>query len=78
MKVLLIVLGSLGALYAAFGLVQFVRTLTRTEAGSAYGTANITASVVPVCLGLIVAVACFQYAFRKPKKDKQSVVGPHE
>jgi hypothetical protein len=34
--------------------------------GTAYGGAIIAVSVFPVCLGLIVALACFQRAFRKP------------
>lgn len=67
MKVVLIIIGSLGGLYAIFGIVQLVRTLLETNPGTAYGGSSIAASVVPVCLGLIVCVACFQRSFRKPK-----------
>jgi len=66
MKAVLIVIGSLGALYAAFGIVQFIQTLLESNPGTAYGGANIAASVVPVCLGLIISLVCFQRAFRKP------------
>lgn len=64
---LLITIGSLGGLYALVGIVQFIRTMLTNDPGTAYGTANIAASVVPVCLGLIVCLACFVSAFRKPK-----------
>ena len=67
MKVVLIIIGSLGGLYAVIGIVQFIRTMMTSNPGTAYGGANIAASVLPVCLGLIVCVVCFQKAFRKPK-----------
>jgi hypothetical protein len=67
MKVVLIIIGSLGGLYAIVGSFLFIRTIMTSNAGTAYGGANIAASIVPVCLGLIVCVACFQKAFRKPK-----------
>ena len=67
MKILLIVIGSLAGLYTAAALVQFIYALVSTNAGTAYGTANIAASVVPVCIGLLVCVACFAGAFKKPK-----------
>jgi uncharacterized membrane protein len=67
MKVALIIIGLLGGLYAVFGIVQFIWTMLTSNPGTAYGGANIILSVVPVCLGLIVCVACFQRAFRKPK-----------
>jgi len=67
MKVVLIIIGSLGALYAFFGAVQFISTLLSSNPGTAYGAANIAASVVPVCLGLIVCALCFQRIFRNPK-----------
>jgi hypothetical protein len=66
MKAVLIILGALGGLYAAYGIVQFVRTLSESDLGTALGGANLAASVVPVCLGLIVCLLCFQRAFRKP------------
>ena len=71
MKIVLIVIGSLAGLYTAAALVQFIYALVSTNAGTANGTANIAASVVPVCIGLLVlvlvCVACFAGAFRKPK-----------
>jgi hypothetical protein len=66
-KAVLIILGTLGGVYAVFAIVQLIRTLTEANPGSAYGASRISMTVVPVCLGLIVCVACFQRAFRKPK-----------
>ena len=66
MKAVLIIVGSLGGLYAAFGILQLIRTMMTSNPGTAYGGASIMASVVAVCLGLIVCLACFQRAFRKP------------
>ncbi len=66
MKVFLIIIGSLGGLYAVVGIIQFIRTMMTSDPGTAYGGANIAASIVPVCLGLIVCLFCFQRAFRKP------------
>jgi hypothetical protein len=68
MKIVLIVIGVLAGIYAFFGIIQFVMTLLSSDPASAYGTANIAASVVPVCLGLIVSVACLTHAFKKPKQ----------
>jgi uncharacterized membrane protein len=67
MKVILIIIGSLAGLYTLVGVIQFIRAMLTSDPGTAYGTANIAASVVPVCLGLIVCLACFMGAFRKPK-----------
>ena len=69
MKAVLIVLGSLGALYAAAGIVQLVGVLLHVRAGTTYGGAVIAASVVPVCLGLAVCLFCFQRAFRKRRQS---------
>src|SRR5262245_10548255 len=66
MKATLIIIGSLGGLYAAFGIFQFIRTLMESDPGTTIGGTEIAASVVPVCLGLILCLACFQRAFRKP------------
>ncbi len=66
MKVFLIVIGSLGGLYAAFGIVQFIGGLLESNPATPYGAANLAAGVVPVCLGLILCLVCFQRAFRKP------------
>lgn len=66
MKVVLILVGALGGLYAVAGTIQFIHTLS-TSPGTAYGGANIAASVVPVCLGLIVCLVCFRRAFRRPR-----------
>ncbi len=67
MKAFLIIIGALGGLYAVFGIIQLISTMMTSNPGTAYGGANIAASVVPVCLGLIVCLACFQRAFRRPK-----------
>jgi uncharacterized membrane protein len=67
MKVLLIAIGSLAGIYALFAIIQFIGAIATNDPNSAFGTANIAASVVPVCLGLIVSVACFTAAFKKPK-----------
>jgi hypothetical protein len=66
MKAILIVLGSLGGLYALFGAVQLARNLMETNPATPYGGARIAASVLPPVLGLIVCLACFQRAFRRP------------
>jgi hypothetical protein len=67
MKIVLITIGSLAGLYTAAAIVQFIYSLLTSNPGTAYGTANIAASLVPVCIGLIVCVACFASVFRKPK-----------
>lgn len=66
MKTFLIILGSLGAIYAVFGIVRFLQLLVFSTPVSTYGVASLSASVLPVCIGLIVCLACFQRAFRKP------------
>jgi uncharacterized membrane protein len=66
MKVILIIIGCLGGAYAVVGVVQFIKAMLISDPATAYGTSYIAASVVPVCLGLIVCVLCFQKAFRKP------------
>jgi hypothetical protein len=68
MKVILIIIGSLGALYAVVAILQFARTLMTRDPATAYGSAEIAASVVPICLGLIVSLFCFQRALRKTKE----------
>jgi hypothetical protein len=65
-KVILIVIGSLAALYAAVAIVQLVHTLLATNAENPYEISRLAASVVPVCLGLIVSLICFLKAFGKP------------
>ena len=67
MKAVLIVVGLLGVGLAVFGAVQMIRTMSESDPGSAYGASNIAASVLPVCLGLILCVVCFQRAFRQAK-----------
>ena len=68
MKPVLIIVGSLGGLYAAVAIVQFIRTMTQSNPGTVGGGTNIAASVVPVCLGVIVCAVCFQRAFKAPAK----------
>jgi hypothetical protein len=67
MKVVLFIIGLLGGLYALFGSVQLIRSLLSSDAGSTYGVASISRSLVAVCLGLIVCLACFQRVFRKSR-----------
>jgi hypothetical protein len=67
MKVLLIVVGSIAGLYAVTGVTLFVRALATNNAGTLHGGANIAASLVPPCLGLIVSIVCFQRALRKSR-----------
>ena len=67
MKVVLMIIGSLGGLYAVAGGSLFIRTMITSDPGTAYGGSTIAASVLPLCLGLIVCIACFQKAFQKPK-----------
>ena len=66
MKVLLAIIGIVGGVYAVFGAIQMIRTMTTSNPGTAYGGANIAASLVPVCLGLAICVVCFQRVLRKP------------
>jgi hypothetical protein len=65
MKVVLIVIGSLGGLYALAAIVQFVRELLTANGGTAIGGATVAASIAPVCLGLIICLSCFRAAFGK-------------
>ncbi len=67
MKVLLLIIGFLGGVYASFGVVQMIRTMMASNPTTAYAGANIAASVVPVCLALAICVVCLQRAFRAPK-----------
>ena len=67
MKIILLIIGSLAGLYTLFAVVQLLRNFLASDPGTAYGTMNIAASVVPVCIGLIVCLACFMSVFRKPK-----------
>jgi hypothetical protein len=71
MKILLIIIGSLAGLYAAFGVVQFIGVLLTSNAAAPYWVSQIALGLVSVLLGLIVCLACFQAAFRKPKPPKK-------
>jgi hypothetical protein len=66
-KVILIVIGVLGGIYALIAVVQFVSVLLSSNTTSTYGQTNIVASFVPICIGLAVCIGCLQAAFRKPK-----------
>jgi uncharacterized membrane protein len=66
-KIILIIIGSLAGVYALVGTGQLIWRLLTSDPTTPYGAANIAASVVPVCIGLIVCLACFTSAFRKPK-----------
>jgi hypothetical protein len=67
MKVLLIVIGTLGGLFALSGIFGVYQAASGSPA-TLYGTANVASSVVLVVLGLIVFLFCFQRAFRKPER----------
>jgi uncharacterized membrane protein len=67
MKIVLIVVGALGGIYAIAGIVQLVSVMNTTNPESAYGTSRLAASVVPVAIGLVVCLVCFGTVFSKPK-----------
>lgn len=66
MKIVWIIIGVLGGLFALVGIGQLLKTYVTTNAGTAYGASNMAAAVFPICLGLIACVYGFQKAFRKP------------
>ena len=66
MKGLLIVIGSLAAVYTLFGIIQFIGILSQSNPGTAGGGTHIAAGIVPVCVGALVCIVCFQRALRKP------------
>lgn len=67
MKIVWIIFGTLGGLFAGFGFVQLVKVFKATDATTAYGGANLAAAIFPICLGLIVCAFCMQRAFPKAK-----------
>ena len=69
MKILLIIIGSLAGLYATVAVIRLVYVLVTSDPGSAYGVANIAASLVPPVIGLVVCIVCFQKVLAKPKGD---------
>ena len=66
MKVLLIVVGSVLALYGLFAIIQFIHAIF-TSPATEYGVANLAAAFLPVLLGVGLSVACFHTALRKRK-----------
>lgn len=66
MKLVWIVIGVLGGLFALVGIGQLLKVYMATNAETAYGASNLAAAVFPICLGLIACVYGFQKAFRKP------------
>lgn len=70
MKIVWIIIGALGGLFALVGIGQLVKANTISNPESAYGSANIAAAVFPICLGLIACVYGFQKAFQKPAGGK--------
>jgi len=66
MKIALIIIGTLGGLFALLKVNQLVTEIGSTPS-TAYGASNIAANVAVICIGLIVCFACFQRIFRKPK-----------
>lgn len=69
MKILLIMIGSLAGFYTIVGLVRMVSVMTTSNPNNAYGLANMASSVVPVAIGAIICLVCFQKAFAKTKKE---------
>ncbi len=65
MKIVLIVIGTLAGLYTFAAIVQFIGAIQTSDPTLPYRTANIAASAAPICLGLVVCLACFGSAFRK-------------
>jgi uncharacterized membrane protein len=78
MKVVLIIIGVLAGIYALLGVVQFVGRVLSNDPSTAYGIADIAASAVPVCLGLVVCLICFTTAFRKPETYGRNSPPNHE
>lgn len=65
MKFVLIFVGVLATAYAGAGVVQLFKALTQSNPSSSYGAAGLAANAVPVLIGALVALICFQRAFRK-------------
>jgi hypothetical protein len=59
MKTSLAIVGTLASIYAIAAAVQFV-----VKVASESPVAIIAASEVPICVGLLVAVACFDRVLR--------------
>jgi uncharacterized membrane protein len=68
--IILVIVGSLAAVYAAVGFVMMISKFLTSDPSNAYGAANMAASVVPPVIGLLVAVICFKSAFAKPKSNE--------
>ncbi len=71
MKTIKIVIGTAAGLYAAFGLAQFIYTISTADAGNAYGFASITAALAVPCIGAAVSLGCLQSAFARPKPEPE-------
>jgi hypothetical protein len=67
MKIGPLVVGVLAALYTMVGIVQLLGILLKSDPGTTQGASLTAAGVVPVCIGLLVAVICFKSAFSKVK-----------
>ena len=63
MKTTLAIVGTLASIYAIAAAVQFVM-----KVASEAPVAIIAASAVPICIGLLVAVACFDRVLRIARK----------
>jgi hypothetical protein len=50
-------------------MARMVSVFVTGNPGSAYGTANMAASVLPPVCGLLVCLVCFQSAFKQKPKD---------
>ena len=67
MKIVWIVLGLAGFVFAGFGINQFVDIFSQSDPGSAGGGSRIAAGLLPVLVGTIVCLVGFKKAFEKPK-----------
>jgi hypothetical protein len=70
-KIVLLVIGSLAAIYCAAGVVQMLFKFSSNDPTNAYSVAEMAASVVPPVIGLLIAVLCFQNALAKPKSGQE-------
>ena len=76
MKVVKIVIGIAAGIYAVGGMIQLVWNVLSSDAGSLYGLTNITAAVVPPCLGAALALWLLRSAFARPKPQRRDGGAP--
>ena len=72
MKVILILVGAAGTLYALLAVVQMLGIMLTSDPRATGGASAWASGIVPICLGLVVAVACFQRALRSTQAPGDS------